>query len=111
MSVLLFFASFLLGAIGILPNEQPVSALQQDLVPPGLWYTILVLYLIAFLVTMNIPRGPLIHFSPHQVYSEKTIATMTNFYADNVCGIVSASIWSILYFSYTTKVSSDTSCF
>lgn len=104
ISTLLFFASLLLGAIGIMPSDATVILLEENSIPISLWYTVLFLYLAAFLVAINVPRGPPLHFSPSNIYLEKTVEAITNKNEDNVCGTVSASIWDIFLFSYTTKV-------
>lgn len=104
LAILLFFTSLLLGTLAIMPSAsistKEVSILQ------ALWYAAFGLYLVAFFVVINIPRGPALYFPPSQIYSEKTAATVTDtaVQEENVCGIVNASIWQLLFFSYTTKV-------
>jgi hypothetical protein len=104
LGTLVFLASTLLGTIGILPSDEQIVSLEQDLMPKRLWYTVLVLYSIALIIIINIPRGPPLHFPPKQIYFEKDASAVTNVYEDNVCGVVGASIWDTLLFSYTTKV-------
>ncbi|EPQ52410.1 hypothetical protein GLOTRDRAFT_26339, partial [Gloeophyllum trabeum ATCC 11539] len=54
--------------------------------------------------TMTTPWGPNLHYPPEHIYSEKVVEAITSRYEDNVCGVVGASIWDTLLFSYTTKV-------
>lgn len=108
LSVLTFFAASLLGTLAILPSTpMPVSAsrvLPSPVIPNALWYTEVVLYILACAVASTIPRGPPLHFPSERIYSDKTLTAVTSKYPDNVCGSVSASVWDTLLFSYTTKV-------
>lgn len=98
-------AALVFGSIAILPSSEiTVSGRETDAVLWGLYYAVVALYTIACLVSINIPRGPALHFAPEQIYSEKIVASTTTRYKDNVCGIVNDSIVGILFFSYTTKV-------
>jgi hypothetical protein len=65
---------------------------------------VLAIYTIAFATSVLIPRGPSLHYPPSAIYSEKIALAITNKDPDNVAGIFGASIWSFLYFSYSTKV-------
>ena len=98
-------ATLVFGSIVILPSsEVTTSAETEDAVSWGLRYGLVLLYAVACVISINIPRGPALHFPPEQIYSEKTVASITSRYKDNVCGIVNASIIGTLFFSYTTKV-------
>lgn len=98
-------ATLIFGSIMILPSsEATTSAEPEDAVSWGLRYAVGALYAVACVISINIPRGPAMHFPPEQIYSEKTVASITSRYRDNVCGIISDSIIGILFFSYTTKV-------
>ena len=98
-------ATLIFTSIAILPSsEVSLSGQAEDAVVWGLHYAIVALYTVACLIAVNIPRGPALHFPPEQIYSEKTVASTTSRYRDNVCGIVNDSILGILLFSYTTKV-------
>ncbi|KAF7360576.1 Multidrug resistance-associated ABC transporter protein [Mycena venus] len=48
--------------------------------------------------------GPPLHYPPEAIYSPSTVKKITNNDFENVTGIVGASPWDILFFSYTTKV-------
>ncbi|VDB91250.1 unnamed protein product [Peniophora sp. CBMAI 1063] len=63
-----------------------------------------VLYLVAAVLTMTMPLGPELHYPVERIYSEKTVASITNQDHNNVSGSTGASIWDLLFFSYTTKV-------
>ncbi|KZV66005.1 ATP-binding cassette transporter [Peniophora sp. CONT] len=63
-----------------------------------------VLYLVAAVLTMSMPLGPQLHYPVERIYSEKTVASITNQDINNVSGSTGASIWDLLFFSYTTKV-------
>ena len=98
-------ATLIFGSIMILPSSQvTTSAEAEDAISWGLRYAVGALYAVACIISLNIPRGPAMHFPPEQIYSEKTVASITSRYRDNVCGIVNDSIIGILFFSYTTKV-------
>lgn len=98
-------ATLVFGSIAILPSSEiTISGEAEDAVSWGLRYAVLALYAIACAISLNIPRGPAMYFPPEQIYSEKTVGSITSKYRDNVCGIVNGSILGILFFSYTTKV-------
>ncbi|KAG6885741.1 hypothetical protein C0993_010568 [Termitomyces sp. T159_Od127] len=50
------------------------------------------------------PRGPRLYYPADKIYSEKTLQAAVNHEEENVSGVVGASIFEILLFSYTTKV-------
>ena len=108
LSALTCLATFLLGILAIIPSRPlPVAARNLEpssAVPLGLFYAVVVLYLVSCLVVATIPRGPRLHFPSEQIYSQKTLMAVTSKYPDNVSGNVSASVWDTLLFSYTTKV-------
>lgn len=98
-------ATLMFGSIAILPSSEiTISGQAEDAVSRGLHYAVVGLYMVACVISLNIPRGPAMYFPPEQIYSEKTVASITSRYRDNVCGIVNDSIFGILFFSYTTKV-------
>lgn len=98
-------ATLVFGSIVILPSSQVTTSVEAvDGVSWGLRYAAVALYASACVISLNIPRGPALYFPPEQIYSEKTVASITSRYRDNVCGIVNDSIFGMLFFSYTTKV-------
>ncbi len=84
------------------------------------WYVVLSLYTLSTAVAITTPLGPALHFPISRIYSEKTVAAVTNHAVDNVSGVTGlyifalltsitnprtgASVWDTLLFSYTTKV-------
>ncbi|KAF9788298.1 multidrug resistance-associated ABC transporter [Thelephora terrestris] len=98
-------AALVFGSIAILPSSQiTISGQAGDSDSWALHYAVVGLYAVACAISLNIPRGPALHFPPEQIYSEKTVESTTSRYRDNVCGIVNDSIFGMLFFSYTTKV-------
>ncbi|KAF7795628.1 hypothetical protein EIP86_006793 [Pleurotus ostreatoroseus] len=107
LSVLTTAAVSLLGVTAILPSTpMPVSRLTADTisVPRALWYVVLALYFAVWGLAITTPRGPAYHYPSDRIYSTKTLMAVTSKYRDNVSGALGASVWSILLFSYTTKV-------
>ncbi|KAF8802271.1 multidrug resistance-associated ABC transporter [Phlegmacium glaucopus] len=108
LTVLLTVAFSLLGSVAILPNSPlPVTTSIDDDDEPvllGLWYALLGVYAVGCFIAYSTPLGPPLHFPPSDIYSEKTVKTITNMDERNVCGTTDASPWDILLFSYTTKV-------
>ncbi|EDR07940.1 multidrug resistance-associated ABC transporter [Laccaria bicolor S238N-H82] len=98
----------LLGSIAILPDRPPPVATsgvgQSEPVLIYLWYTLVGLYTILCVLTFTTPLGPPLYFPPANIYSKKTVDSITNKDDENVCGLISASAWDTLLFSYTTKV-------
>ncbi|KAJ7598811.1 multidrug resistance-associated ABC transporter [Mycena floridula] len=70
-------------------DPEPNSALSI------MWTCTTVLFIVADLIICTTPFGPAMHYPSEAIYSEKI---------ENVCGVVGASIWDQLMFSYTTKV-------
>ncbi|KAF7343129.1 ATP-dependent bile acid permease [Mycena venus] len=96
----------LMGFSAILPAENlPVIALQTpDSILPALWYTAFALNILALVTALDTPLGPDLHYPPSAIYSEKTTLAITNKEENNVAGNYGASIWSGLFFSYSTQV-------
>ncbi|KAF8069172.1 multidrug resistance-associated ABC transporter [Lyophyllum atratum] len=95
----------LMGATAILPSTPPATAsIEASSAIPGVWHATLALYTIACLLYFTTPQGPRLHFPAERIYSEKTIQASTNHDEENVSGVIGASIYQILLFSYTTKV-------
>jgi len=51
-----------------------------------IWYVVLALYGLSTVVAITTPLGPPLHFPVSRIYSEKTVAAITNQAADNVSG-------------------------
>ena len=99
LSVLAFMLSFVAS---ILPKTDDTQApLVQDSedcrLLLDLWYTNLLLTLLAVMVSSTTPRGPRLHFPSEEIYAQKTLETSTTHAYDNVCGISgkhrSPAIW------------------
>ncbi|KAF8842919.1 P-loop containing nucleoside triphosphate hydrolase protein [Paxillus ammoniavirescens] len=106
LAVLTALPTMFLFTAAILPSSEPVSSSLFQSLPAllGIWYAVLVLYFVAAVVVVTTPMGPPMHFPPENIYSEKTVKATTNDDQNNVCGVVGASVWDVLLFSYTTKV-------
>ncbi|KAH9478408.1 ABC transporter 7 [Psilocybe cubensis] len=107
LTVLLTIAFSLLGVAAILPDTpSPVAAVIRDenRVILYLWYALVAIYGVACGICYTTPLGPPLHYPPSDIYSEKTVQSITNKDEENVCGIINGSPWDILLFSYTTKV-------
>ncbi|KAH6911449.1 ATP-binding cassette transporter, partial [Coprinopsis sp. MPI-PUGE-AT-0042] len=100
-----FLATFLLVSVAILPNA-PASGVTPDHehALQRAWYALVLSYAAICVLGITTPTGPPLHFPPDQIYSEKTATVITNPDLANVCGLVGASIWGMLVFSYATKV-------
>ena len=106
LSALTFIASALLFTTAILPSTRlvDISVYEPSTVPLGLFYSTFALYLGSLALAATTPCGPPLHFAPADIYSPKILEKISTRYEDNVCGIVGASVWDTLLFSYTTKV-------
>ena len=87
LTALLTVAFLLLGLTAILPAP-PAEAVSNDdeFVLLGLWYTLLGIYTVGCILAYSTPLGPPLHYPPSDIYSEKTIKTITNTDERNVCG-------------------------
>ncbi|KAN0125580.1 multidrug resistance-associated ABC transporter [Russula decolorans] len=107
LSVLTTLTFALLGFTALLPRD-PTSILAPAEDWPhflqAIWYVVLALYGLSTVVAVTTPLGPPLHFPVSRIYSEKTVAAITNQAVDNVSGATGASVWDVLLFSYTTKV-------
>ncbi|KJA25547.1 hypothetical protein HYPSUDRAFT_37542 [Hypholoma sublateritium FD-334 SS-4] len=81
-----------------------IVSIDDEPVLKGLWYALTAIYAIIAVIAYTTPLGPPLHYPPSDIYSEKTVQSITNKDEDNVCGIINASPWDTLLFSYTTKV-------
>ncbi|KAG8964201.1 hypothetical protein FRC03_002096 [Tulasnella sp. 419] len=67
-------------------------------------YLNLIILVVLSIITSTTPHGPAVHFPPENIYSQKSLLTTASTSLANVCGIVQASILSVLLFSYSTPV-------
>ncbi|KAH9067580.1 ATP-binding cassette transporter [Lactarius vividus] len=108
LSALSTLAFLLLGFTALFPsNRVSTSILADDSQPRFMqvvWYVVLGLYASSTFIAVTTPLGPALHFPVSRIYSEKTVAAITNQVVDNVSGVTGASVWDQLLFSYTTKV-------
>ncbi|KAJ7025509.1 multidrug resistance-associated ABC transporter [Mycena alexandri] len=105
LTALAILASLLMGFTAILPTKNlPATAIIHHSALPWLWYTSLVIYVLAAVTAMTTPRGPPLRYPPEAIYSEKIAQAITNKDENNVSGVNGASPLSFLYFEYSTKV-------
>ncbi|KAI0066796.1 multidrug resistance-associated ABC transporter [Artomyces pyxidatus] len=105
ISALTFLAFATLGTTALIPeNSISMSEEAAPQVLNVLWYVAFALYTCACLLAITTPLGPALHYPTSRIYSEKTVAAITNTAPDNVSGVTGASVWDTLLFSYTTKV-------
>ena len=88
ITVLLTVAFSLLGSAAILPDSPPpvTASIDDDLVLRSLWFTLLGIYGLGCIIVYTTRLGPPLHFPPSDLYSEKTIKSITNMDEQNVCG-------------------------
>ncbi|KAJ7785356.1 multidrug resistance-associated ABC transporter [Mycena maculata] len=101
LAALTALPAFCMAFTAILPSDA-VSASIETI--QRLWYAVLAIYSVACVTAWTTPLGPPLHYPPSAIYSPKTVAAVTNTDAENVTGVVGASPWDVLFFSYTTKV-------
>ena len=89
--VLTTLAFVLLGFTALFPRVRAsISSLADDSEPRFLhvvWYVVLGLYAFSTAIAITTPLGPPLHFPVSRIYSEKTVAAITNQARDNVSGI------------------------
>ncbi|KAJ7635025.1 multidrug resistance-associated ABC transporter [Roridomyces roridus] len=103
LAALTALPAFCMAFTAILPNDAVIVASFTETIQ-RLWYAVLALYIVACVVAWTTPLGPPLHYPPAAIYSPKTVAAVTNMDEENVTGVVGASPWDVLFFSYTTKV-------
>jgi hypothetical protein len=82
-------ATALLGTTVLLPDTPPLTASNDEsLVLRRLQYARLALYALVCLITITTPLGPPLHYRPEDIYSEKTVQTITNTTEENVSGSI-----------------------
>jgi hypothetical protein len=87
LTALLTVAFSLLGSAAILPAHPSVAvSIDDESVLLGLWYALLGVYTVGCILAYSTPLGPPLHYPPSDIYSEKTIKSITNTDERNVCG-------------------------
>ena len=87
LTALLTGAFSLLGLAAILPEPRPVAmSIDDESVHLGLWYALLGIYAVGCILAYSTPLGPPLHYPPSDIYSEKTMKSITNTDEHNVCG-------------------------
>ena len=88
LTSLLTVAVLLLGSAAILPDSSPpvAASIDEKSVLLGLWYSLLGIYTVGCILAYSTPLGPPLHYPPSDIYSEKTIKSITNMDEQNVCG-------------------------
>ena len=124
LSALTTLAFVLLGFTALVPSNRVSVSIQADDSQPRfmqvVWYVVLGLYASTAFIAVTTPLGPTLHFPVSRIYSEKTVAAITNQAIGNVSGVTGscfwliltianvagtgASVWDLLLFSYTTEV-------
>ncbi|KAJ7240591.1 multidrug resistance-associated ABC transporter [Mycena rebaudengoi] len=101
LSALTFLPALCMTFTAILPSGPVVASNEITL---ELWYSVLAMYSCCSMISWTTALGPALHYPPSAIYSAKTVSAATNTDAENVTGLVGASPWDLLLFSYTTKV-------
>ena len=88
LTVLLTIAFSLLASAAILPDSPPpmAASIDDELVLLSLWYALLGIYTLGCILVYITPLGPPLHYPPSDIYSEKTVKSITNMDERNVCG-------------------------
>ena len=89
LTALLSVAFLLLGSAAILPDPTPsvaVSIFDDESVLLYLWYALLGIYAVGCVLVYSTPLGPPLHYPPSDIYSDKTVKSITNTDQRNVCG-------------------------
>lgn len=92
LTVLITVAFMLLASTAILPTiPSPVPlSIDDESALKGLWYALTCIYGVVAVIAYTTPLGPPLHYPPSDIYSEKTVQSITNTDEDNTCGIISA---------------------
>ena len=100
LTTLLTVAFSLLGSTAILPDSPPPMAVSiaDEPVLLGLWYALLGLYTVGCILAYSTPLGPPLHYPPSDIYSEKTVKSITNTDERNVCGSRGSHFLSLFKF-------------
>jgi hypothetical protein len=106
ISCLTTIASVLLVTVSILPSTPPPVIKLSDETPlQAIWYSLVFLYTLTCVVGVTTPLGPSLHQPPEHIYSDKTVAAITNSDPANVCGIIGTLDLCLSSFSLSSLVS------
>ena len=103
LTALLTVAFSLLGLAAILPDVLVAVSIDDQSVLPCLWYTLLGIYAIGCILVYSTPLGPHLHYPASDIYSEKTIKSISNTDEHNVCGTTSTHIYCIYIYVLMTN--------
>ena len=95
LTALLTVAFSLLGSAAILPDNSPpvVTSIDGEAFLLSLWYALLGIYAVSCILVYSTPLGPPLHYPPSDIYSEKTVKSITNMDEQNVCGTTGSSFF------------------
>ncbi|KAJ7779182.1 multidrug resistance-associated ABC transporter [Mycena metata] len=96
LAVLAASALIILFIDVLIPSSSSSQPHQHDVLVLGL-------YLVASALILTMPRGPRLDYPPENIYSEKVLS-LAHASTVNVNGVVDASPWGALFFSYISKV-------
>ena len=100
LSALTTLAFVLLGFTALVPSNRVSISIQADDSQPSfmqvVWYVVLSLYASTTFIAVTTPLGPALHFPVSRIYSEKTVAAITNQAIGNVSGVTGSCFWLIL---------------
>jgi hypothetical protein len=85
-------AASLFCVAAIIPETTSANGGDYERAPVGLWYTTFGLYSLVFAISITRPLGPMMHYPPEMIYSEKITMAITNKDEENVCGVVGAFV-------------------
>jgi hypothetical protein len=104
LGALTFLAFFLSFATGVLPQSPPPVVRISATPTPSLWTTTLVLTALSMVMVLSLPMSPSLYYPPSLAYPSAVTSTTSPPSTPNVCGSTSASLFSLLVFSYVTPV-------
>ena len=95
LTALLTVAFSLLGSAAILPDNSPpvATSIDDEAFLLSLWYALLGIYTVGCILAYSTPLGPPLHYPPSDIYSEKTVTSITNMDQQNVCGTTGSSFF------------------
>ncbi|KAJ7040968.1 multidrug resistance-associated ABC transporter [Mycena alexandri] len=95
LAVLSASALIILSIDALIPSSSPSQPHQHGILT-------LAFYLVVSSLTLTMPRGPQLDYPPENIYSEQVVSS--GHATVNVNGVVDASAWGALFFSYISKV-------